>query len=87
MLFSLRMPLDATTLQMALIGYKAEREKIEQKIAELEQQLGGRTARTVNPVAATTKKRRPRHMSAAARKRIADAQRKRWAEYRKKKAA
>ena len=74
------MPLDATTLQMALIGYEAEREKIQSKIAELQAQLNGRSRRAA-PAATTGR----RTMSAAARKRIVAAQKKRWAEYRKQK--
>lgn len=79
--------LDTTTLQMAPICYEAERQKIQSKIAELQRQLKIRNHRADTPVASTSKKRGPGHMSAAARKRIAAAHRKRWAEYRKKKGA
>jgi hypothetical protein len=66
---------------MALVGYEAERQKIQAKIAGLQAQLNGRvsSAITTAPV-----KRTRRRMSAAARRRIAAAQKKRWAEYRKK---
>jgi len=74
--------MDTTTLQMALIGYEAERDRIESKIAELRRQLGGRGVATPKDSAPITPTRR--HMSAAARKRIADAQKKRWAEFHKK---
>ena len=79
--------LDTMTLQMALIGYEAERQKLQDKIAELQAQLGGRSIRTgtsVVPARVTPTKRR---MSASARRRIAAAQKKRWAEYRKKQKA
>jgi hypothetical protein len=80
---------DTTLLQMALIGYEAEREKIQAKIDELKARLGGRRGPASTQVAPTPvpQKRGRRQMSAAARKRIALAQRKRWAEYRRQKAA
>ena len=79
---------DSTLLQMALVGYEAERQKIQDKIAEIQRELNGqvRTRRT-NTTAADDlpKKSRRGKMSAEARKRIAAAQKKRWAEYRKAK--
>lgn len=83
------MTLDTLTLQMALIGYEAERQKIQEKIAEIQRQLNGRirAGRAAAPVAENRPaKRQKRRMSAEARKRIAEAQKKRWAAYRKKKA-
>lgn len=77
---SFSMPLDTTTLEMALIGYDAERQKIQSKIAELQRQLKIRNHRADAPAISTR-----RRMSASARKRIAAAQRKRWAAYRKSK--
>jgi len=74
--------LDTTTLQMALVGYEAERQKIKSKIAEIEAKLGKR-----GPAAATQNGRPRRTMSAAAKKRIAAGQKKRWAAYRKGKKA
>jgi len=74
--------LDTTTLQMALVGYEDERQKIKAKIAELQRQLGKR-----GPAAATQNGRSRRPMSAAAKKRIAAAQKKRWAAWRKGKKA
>ena len=38
--------MDTSTLQMALIGYQAERHKIEEKIAEIRAQLNGRSWRS-----------------------------------------
>lgn len=75
---------DLTTLQMALVGYEIERQKIEDKIRELQRQLGG--SKGVAQLAAIPEKagRVKRVLSAAARKRIAAAQKKRWAEHRKR---
>jgi hypothetical protein len=77
---------DILTLQMALVGYQIERQKIEDKIKAIEAQLRGRKA----PQAADAGKsadRPKRVLSAAARRRIAAAQKKRWAEHRKNAAA
>lgn len=77
---------DVTTLQMALVGYQYEKQKIEDRIREIEAQLKGKHTSTS---AATEKKVSgvKRVLSPAARKRIAAAQRKRWAEHRKRVAA
>ncbi len=69
---------DETTLRMALIGYEIEKTKIEEKIREVQSALGN------NGTAAQPGARKKRTMSAAARKRIAAAQKRRWAEIRKK---
>jgi hypothetical protein len=79
--------MDPTTLQMALIGYEAERQKIQQKIADLRAQLNGRSRRASASATAAPATRTRRRMSAVARKRIAAAQKKRWAEYHKKQKA
>jgi len=80
---------DQTTLQMALVGYEVERQRIEEKIQEIRTQLGHTQGRFQGAGAAagneTASKRRV--LSAAARKRIGAAQRKRWAAHRKKVAA
>jgi hypothetical protein len=78
---------DLTTLQMALVGYQIERQKIEDKIREIESMLKG--GKPSVPAAAGEAKAKParRPLSAAARRRIAAAQRKRWAEHRRMKAA
>ena len=75
---------DLTTLQMALVGYQIEKEKIEAKIRELQSAVKGRRV----AVSASGAKPAPvrRELSAAARARIAAAQKKRWAEHRKQKA-
>jgi hypothetical protein len=76
---------DLTTLQMALVGYEIEKQKIEDKIREIAAQLKGRKGVASSPSVAT--KRAPgtkRVLSPAARRRIAAAQKKRWAEHRKR---
>src|SRR5579859_7629652 len=42
--------MDMTTLRMALIGYEAQRQKIQEKIGEIQRQLSGRTQRAGTPV-------------------------------------
>jgi hypothetical protein len=71
---------DTSTLQMALVGYQIEKQKIEDKIRAIEAQLRGK--RTASSPAAAAAPRRV--LSPAARRRIAAAQKKRWAEHRKK---
>jgi hypothetical protein len=65
-------------LAMALVGYEAQRAKINEAIRAIQAQLGHRgpgRARATADGAAPSK----RTMSVAARRRIAAAQRKRWA--------
>ncbi len=78
---------DHTTLQMALIGYELEKERITAKIKEIQAQLGGSKSTGTAAVAKSEGEPKKRVLSAAARKRIAAAQKKRWAEHRKKVAA
>src|SRR5216684_5055185 len=69
-------------LAMALIGYEAQKAKIDEAIKEIQAQLGHRgpgRPRAATDGAAPAK----RVMSAAARRRIGAAQRKRWAAVRK----
>ena len=76
------MAIDKQTLQAALIGYQSEQERITKAITHLQAQLtGGRASATDHAVGAAKPKRK---MSAAARKRIAAAQKKRWTEYHNK---
>jgi hypothetical protein len=72
---------DPAMLEMALAGYEIEKEKIEEKIKEIQSHLGRRRG-----VVAVNRKSgaRKRILSVAARARIAAAQRRRWAEHRKK---
>ena len=76
---------DVTTLQMALVGYQYEKQRIEDRIREIEAQLKGKHL-TLSPAAKKTAGVK-RVLSPAARKRIAAAQKKRWAEHRKRMAA
>jgi hypothetical protein len=66
---------DRLTLEMALIGYEAERQKIEAAMAAIRKQVDGHAAARAAVGAPGPK----RILSAAARRRIAAAQRKRWA--------
>ena len=75
-----------TTLRMALVGYQVEKQKIEARIVEIQAQLAG-TAVAPPSAAAGKKAGSKRVLSAAARKRISQAQKKRWAEHRKREAA
>jgi hypothetical protein len=68
--------LDSSILEMALVGYEAELLKIESAIEDIQRELGGRTQHVASVDGAKPAKRM---MSAAARQRIADAQKKRWA--------
>ena len=73
---------ESSILQMALVGYQIEKDKIEGKIREIESQLKGNRTSSSSSAAAGAAPRRV--LSAAARRRIAVAQKKRWAEHRKK---
>jgi hypothetical protein len=77
---------DLHTLQMALVGYQMERQKIDEKIREIQSRLGGRRA-AAPAGGGAAKKIVKRVLSPEARKRIAAAQKKRWAEHRRKLAA
>lgn len=67
---------DNDLLTMALVGYEAQIAKINAAIGEIQSRLGkGSSTSPASP-------KKPR-MSAAARKRIGDAQRKRWAAMKK----
>jgi hypothetical protein len=80
-------PYNESLLEAALEGLRNQRSRIDEQIAEVERMLGrrGRVASTVpHTVGAPGKKRQ---LSPAARKRIAAAQKKRWAEYRRNSSA
>ena len=74
---------DTATLQMALIGYQIERQKIDERIREIQSQLKGKAVGTVVGGEGAAPKR---VLSPAARRRIALAQKKRWAEHRRRQA-
>jgi len=69
-------------LTAALEGLELQRQRIDEQIQEVRALLGTGTGRRGRPPG-TGKKRGPGRLSAAARKRIAAAQKRRWAEYRK----
>lgn len=75
---------DPGLLEAALEGLLLQRDRLESQIREVRGLLGGRR-RTGTHAATETSPARPRkrELSEAARKRIAAAQKKRWAEYRK----
>ena len=82
---------DTSLLTAALAGYQHQLAEIDSKIAQIKEALSGRRALATpdgggGDIPSPFAKRR-RRMGAAARKRIADAQRKRWAAYRKGKRA
>ena len=71
-------------ISAAIDGYEAQKTKIDEKIAELRSMLSGRSSATAEPSAEAptkTKERKKRRLSAAGRKAIADAAKKRWAEF------
>ena len=71
---------DVALLQAALVGYQSELTRIDLAIGEIRVRLGQAGAA---PVSEAPVQRPRRKMSAAARKRIAAAQKKRWAEYKR----
>ena len=77
---------DRAILQMALVGYQIEKEKIEKRIYELQSLLKRRGSASPSVVARAGQSPVKREMSDAARRRIAAAQRRRWAEHRRLKA-
>jgi hypothetical protein len=80
---------DPALLQAALDGLEAQKARIEQQIANVRQLLGQRRSGTSaknGRQADAAPDRKARELSPAARKRIAAAQKKRWADYRKNQA-
>lgn len=69
----------------AIEGYEAQKTRLNAQISELRQMLSGSSAAAA--VTAAPARRKRRKMSAAGRARIAAAQRKRWAEFKKPQAA
>ncbi len=77
---------NASFLNAALEGLELQRKRIEEQIGQVRAMLSGRRVRFVAGGLAARPVRR-RQLSPEARKRIANAQKKRWAEYRKRQAA
>lgn len=72
-------------LEMALVGYQHEREKLVGRIQELQALLKGTHAAPVKSAAKPAKSAGgKRVVSPAARRRMAAAQKKRWAEHHKR---
>ena len=72
---------DSGLLAAALVGYEQQRSEIVERIGEIRRELGGRASAAAPNDAVSGRKR---VMSPAARKRIAEAQRKRWAAQRER---
>jgi hypothetical protein len=68
---------NAEILTAAIEGFESQKRRIDEQIAQLKQMLDGKQPQTAGAPAAAGRKRRK--MSAAARARISEAQRKRWA--------
>jgi len=79
---------DRTLLEAALFGYESQKEELDAKINEIRRDLRGAPAAsstassTLKATVSGTDGRR-RGLDAAARKRISEAQKKRWAAYKK----
>ena len=75
---------DVSMLEMALVGFQIEKQRIESRIQEIQSQLRGKRAAAASSDGADSKPTVRRELSAGARKRIAAAQKRRWAEHRKR---
>lgn len=73
--------IDVEVLQAALVGLQQQRAEIEGKMAEIRRVLGSRGPAPISASVATAAPRSKRQLSAAARKSIVEAQKKRWAAY------
>jgi hypothetical protein len=73
---------DPGFLEAALEGLLLQKERIESQIREVREMLGRQRSDTAEPLNGREESRK-RQLSEAARKRIAAAQKRRWAEYRK----
>jgi len=82
---------DPNLLAAALEGLLLQKERLDEQIRQLREAMGkrspGRPAKSASAAPSEGKPRKRRKMSAAARKRIAEAQKKRWSEYRKQQKA
>ena len=75
--------IDQAFLNAALEGLELQRERIVEQIQQVKSLLGEKKPRAVPAAAAKSKPAAKRTLSATARKRIAKAQKKRWAAYHK----
>jgi hypothetical protein len=76
---------DVSILETALIGLRHQLTQVDTKIGDIRRRLGIRTPRASSEPAEVKPARKGRKISAAARKRMGEATRKRWAAYRKAK--
>jgi hypothetical protein len=74
---------DHSLLVAALEGLQLQKQRIEEQIRQVRLLLGKSAGKRGRLPLSANKKSGPGRLSAAARKRIADAQKRRWAEYRK----
>lgn len=74
---------NADILLYALTHLEQERDRIQEKIDHVNSQLGRKVSAPAASGAADPAPKKRRTLSASARKRIAAAQKKRWAEHRK----
>lgn len=77
---------DTSILESALIGLQHQHSQVETKISEIRRTLGIRTPRAASVAAPQVVSLTKRTMSRSARQKIAAAQKKRWAAYKKEKA-
>jgi hypothetical protein len=70
-------------LAAALEGLQLQKKRIEEQIRHVRLLLGKSNGKRVRPSGSVNRKNGPGRLSAAARKRIGAAQKRRWAEYRK----
>jgi hypothetical protein len=81
----MRRQIDNAVLEMALVGFNARRAEVVQKMADIERQLGLRRKGASAPCAAakmpTAEAKPKRKMSAAGKKAIRAALKKRWAAF------
>jgi hypothetical protein len=75
--------MDRGVLEAALVGLEQKRAEVEELLVEVRKQL--RAPGAGDGVSSAAPARKKRTMSAAVRKRIGDATRRRWAAYRKAK--
>jgi hypothetical protein len=73
------MQLNRAIIEAAIVGFERQKEGIDKLIAELRAQLDGASASKANVAQSTTPAKTRRRISAAGRKRIAEAQKARWA--------
>ena len=86
-------PVDQSLYAAALEGLLIQKQRVEDQIRQVRELMGKRRGRPPGAVSAAATSavekapRKARHLSEAARKRIAAAQKKRWADYRKQQTA